>query len=89
MTDHFRIYLKLIDALRTRRSGPDWKSEDDRGDLATLEDLFERLSEDEQRVADAEGWRSWPDLYDQHMEQNLVEPTTLGLADESPARRAA
>lgn len=56
----YPAYLKLIDVLRSRRSEPDWCAEDDRADLARLEDLFHKLSPEEQERANEEGWRSWP-----------------------------
>ena len=78
----FRI---LADALREARrvSAPD-----DRELLAKMEDLIESMNDDDREVANSEGWRGWPDLYDDRM-GNMVEsvdpddPSTHG----NPPRR--
>ena len=89
MTETYRLYLRIIDGLRERRSRKEWQPGEDRDELAALEDLFERLTPEEQKLANSEGWRSWPDLYDAHMEETLVEPAQLVPDDRGPARRAA
>jgi hypothetical protein len=89
MTDTYRLYLKLVDGLRARRADVGWEPEDDRAELLVLAELFEKLSPPEQRIANAEGWRSWPDLYDAHMEATLTEPVALAPDDVTPARLAA
>jgi hypothetical protein len=63
-------YHWILDTLRARRADPDWVAEDDRADLALLEDLYAKLSPSEQECVEAEGWRGWPDLYDAHMEES-------------------
>lgn len=49
-----QAYNKIVDNLRLRRMSPSWKPEDDREDLAALEDLFGGLSPDDQKVANVE-----------------------------------
>lgn len=60
MTEAYRRYLEIVDGLRVRRAIAGWKPEDDRRDLAELFELFEDLSAEERRIANAEGSRSWP-----------------------------
>ena len=62
MSEPYRLYLKIVDALRAKRANDDWISENDRADLALLEDIFGELTPEEQAQANDEGWRSWPGL---------------------------
>jgi len=66
MSASYREYLRLVDALREARRVEQEQLDQarEREVLGRLTDLFEQLSEDEQDLANAEGWRSWPDLYD-------------------------
>ena len=89
MSEPYRLYIKIVDALRARRAKPDWVAEDDRANLALLEDLFGELTPEEQQQANEEGWRSWPDLYDAYMEEHLVEQRGLRVDGEAPVRLAA
>lgn len=66
-------YNLLVDALRNQRGVDGWKEEDDRELLEELCLLFDELTPGEQEQVNREGWRSWPDLYDQKMEDFLVE----------------
>jgi hypothetical protein len=58
------IYQRLLDDMREARRQPGWKPEDDRAALASIEDLYEMLTDEERGVAESEGERSWPDLWD-------------------------
>lgn len=60
------IYQRLLDDLREARRQPGWKAEDDRPALASLEDLYEMLTDEERGVVERESERSWPDLWDAH-----------------------
>jgi hypothetical protein len=55
--DNIARYRELVDELRTLRSFPGWKPEDDRSILALLEDLYYKLSDDEQLQVEATKWR--------------------------------
>ena len=63
------MYDLIVIRLRARRRSPGWEAEQDREDLATLADLHERLAPKEKKRADAEGWKSWPHLFDERMEK--------------------
>lgn len=60
-------YRQLVDELREGRRLPGWKAFDDRPLLEQLEDLWEQLSDEDQLLANQEGWRAWPDRYDARM----------------------
>jgi hypothetical protein len=47
--------LRILDRLRSKRAEPGW--------VATLEDVFGKLTPEEQEQASGDGWRSWPDLH--------------------------
>jgi len=81
-----RQYNNLLDSLREQRSTTDWKPEDDREKLEELCLLFDELTAEEQEQANEEGWRSWPDLYDQRMEEGLVENPAIELDFFGPVR---
>ena len=89
MSEPYRLYLKIVDALRAKRAKHDWVAEDDRSDLALLADLFGDLTPAEREQANEEGWRSWPDLYDAYMEEHLIEHRALRVDGEAPVRLAA
>lgn len=57
-------YLELVDTLRESRRSPTWKAEDDRPQLARLQDLYAKLSDIEREQVEAQGWRGWPHEYD-------------------------
>lgn len=58
------IYQRILDDLREARRQPGWKPEDDRAALASLEDLYGALTDEERSVVERESNRSWPDLWD-------------------------
>lgn len=58
------IYRRLVDDLREARRRPGWKPEDDRAALASLDDLYEALTDEERSVVESESGRSWPDVWD-------------------------
>lgn len=58
------IYQRILDDLREARRKPEWKPENDRSALASLDDLYEMLTEEEREVVEGESDRSWPDLWD-------------------------
>jgi hypothetical protein len=58
------IYQQILDDLREARRKPGWKPEHDREALASLEDLYEALTDEERNVVESESHRSWPDLWD-------------------------
>lgn len=60
------MYERLMDDLREARRQLGWKPEDDRAALASLEDLYEMLTDEERGVVERESERSWPDLWDAH-----------------------
>lgn len=62
------VYVSLLDALREIRRMPDWDASQDRPMLALLDDYYGRMSEEDQRWADAQSWRGWPDQYDRRGE---------------------
>jgi len=62
------VYVSLLDALREIRRMPDWDASKDRPMLALLDDYYSRMSEEDQKWADAQSWRGWPDQYDQRGE---------------------
>jgi len=70
MTDARRLYLVLLADLRDGRTRHGWKPEDDREILAQMMDMFETMTDDEQRIENARGAASWPDLVDTHTEEN-------------------
>jgi hypothetical protein len=77
MTEAYRRYLKLVDSLREmRRDGA--PEPELRPILGDLEDLFAELSPEEQDTANTEGWRGWPDQYDDHMESLVETDTEIG-----------
>jgi hypothetical protein len=57
------IYQQILDDLREARRKPGWKPEDDREALASLDDLYEALTDEERDVVESESHRSWPDLW--------------------------
>jgi hypothetical protein len=76
MTAAYRRYLQLVDRLREMRR--DGVAEPElRPTLEVLEDLFAELSEGEQEAANSEGWRGWPDQFDDHLD-SLVETRPRG-----------
>jgi len=58
------IYRRILDDLREARRQPDWKPENDREALASLEDLYDALTDEERSLVESESDRSWPDLWD-------------------------
>jgi hypothetical protein len=68
MTNAYRQYCSLVDQLRELRRGRTSEGAL-RAILQNLEDLFPTLAQGEQDVANQEGWRGWPDLYDARMDQ--------------------
>jgi hypothetical protein len=58
-------YTAILDTLREQRRSPTWKAQDDRSLLAELDDLYREMSSEERWEAEEEGYRSWPDLYDE------------------------
>jgi hypothetical protein len=79
-TAHER-YQGLVDVLREARRAPTWAAPEDREILGALEDLFDRLTPDEQGRVNDEGWRGWPDLYDDHVEAHPMLELTPDLDD--------
>jgi hypothetical protein len=77
---YLKVYLHLVEMLRESRRSKTWKAEHDRPLLAHLEDLYEKLSDDEQDHVEAEGWRAWPDQYDGRM-RALADLTTQQVLD--------
>jgi len=78
-------YNRAVYQLRKQRSLPEWEPENDRSLLASLEELFDSLTEEEQKQVNLEGWKSWPDLYEESLEF-LIENPDVGLGKEQPAR---
>ncbi len=64
MSDAAETYDRLVVSLRERRRASGWRAEEDRPLLASLERLYEGLTTQERSVADAGGWKGWPDLFD-------------------------
>lgn len=60
----FERYNQIVDELREARRMPERPIGSDRERLAMLGVLFEMLTPERQEIANAEGWRSWPDEYD-------------------------
>lgn len=80
-------YLRLLDVLRARRGHPDWKPEDDRSILASLEDWYTLLGEEDRDVIESDGWRAWPES-ERLVDQNL-DAADDGAVHEPPRARAA
>lgn len=88
MTNAYRQYCSLVDQLRELRRARTSEGAM-RAILENLEDLFPMLAEGEQDVANQEGWRGWPDLYDARMDQlREVDPEAL-QHQRGPVREAA
>jgi hypothetical protein len=51
----------IADALREARRATDWQPSSDLLMLDQMQAIYETLSESDRAIADAEGWRSWPD----------------------------
>lgn len=88
MTSKLDRFRELTTELRKgRRDARDR----DRHLLDELAGLIDSMEDHEQEIANAEGWRGWPDLYDARMCKGLVEnvdpddPSTFG----NPPRRRA
>jgi len=88
MTNEYRRYLQLVDELREMRRG-DVPEPELRPILETLEDLFPQLTDNEQATANSEGWRGWPDQFDNHMEALVEVDPEDPDHQEGPARAAA
>jgi len=88
MTDPYRQYLQLGDELREMRRA-DVAETELRPILEALEDLFSELSEAEQETANAEGWRGWPDQFDDHMESLVEVDPEDPDHQQGPVREAA
>ncbi len=65
MSDALNTYNALIDQLRERRRAASWAPGQDHDIVNLLEEAFDCLSEDEQELVNSQGWRSWPDLFDE------------------------
>lgn len=88
MTDAYRQYLQVVDELREMRRAKVAEPEL-RPLLEILEDLFPKLTDDEQETANTEGWRGWPDLFDDHMEKLFEVDPEDPDHQQGPARVAA
>ena len=53
-------FRRFVHVLCEARRLPGWKPEFDRDTLATLEDLYAKLTDEEQELVEAESWRAWP-----------------------------
>ena len=88
MTDAYRRYLQLVDELREMRragvAGPEL-----RPILEALEDLFPECSDEEQETANTEGWRGWPDRFDDHMDSVVEVDPEDPKHQQGPVREAA
>lgn len=67
------IYQRILDDLREARRQPGWEPENDRAALASLEDLYEALTDEERGVVERESGRSWPDLWDARQSSSSVD----------------
>ena len=81
MSDAHDTYQRLVDALREARRAPTWAAPEDREILDALEDLFVLQTPDEQDRVNGEGWRGWPDLYDDHVEAHPMMELSLDIDD--------
>lgn len=60
-------FLAELDRLRQDRRLRGSNAELDRPFLNRLDELYDRLDEDEYELVNGEGWRGWPDQYDARM----------------------
>jgi len=60
MTDNLRLL---------RRDGID-----DSGLVDTIADLINEMNDEEQEIANGEGWRGWPDLYEKRIRVTETAP---------------
>jgi hypothetical protein len=77
----YQAYVRIVESLRIRRSSGSWEPNQDREDLAMLEDLYDLLSLKEQERADREGWRSWPDLHGPADLSDRLDTVTISTAE--------
>ncbi len=80
-------YLDLLDVLRLHRGRPEWKPEQDREILATLEDWYVDLGEIAQAQIESNGWRAWPEP-EAPVDRSL-DPAADGAVQAPPRVRQA
>ncbi len=70
------LYRHGVDKLREARRAPSWLPERDRPLMAFLEDLYAKLTEEEQQRVEAEGWRAWPVEHDDRPPSERIDLLT-------------
>ena len=88
MSDRLEEFRVLVDALREARRLPSRKALEDRPLLDKVALLADAMDDDQREIADREGWRGWPDLYDARMKQQVEEmdPDDTARAGDPPRR---
>ena len=91
MSEKLDKFRSLVDGLREARRVSIRKGQHfyDTVLLNDINVLVDEMDDDEQEIANNEGWRGWPDLYDAHMSQMMIEdvdPDDPSKAGNPPRR---
>jgi len=86
MFDKLIEFRQLVDTLRESRREKSKKADEYRLILGQIEDLVDSMNDDEQEIANSEGWRGWPDLYDERLRSLIetIDPDNAACADQPP-----
>ena len=81
-------FRRLADQLREVRRTAKSCYVDERSLLGNLADILDEMDDNDQLRANADGWRGWPDLYDERMMQAVeeIDPDDAGCAGSPPRR---
>ena len=77
--DSFRSLTGILrEARRSHTNGHLWESQQ----LEQIANLIDSMDDDEQEIANSEGWRGWPDLYDTRMREMLASGKVIETAPD-------